>query len=73
MRAIRFHHYGSSEVLQREDIPIPKPKADEVLIKVAATSFNPVDAMLRAGRLRERVPLQLPHAPGLDVTGGGRE
>lgn len=69
MKAVRFHEYGSSDVLVYEDVPIPVPGAGQVLVKVAATSFNPADAKLRAGYLSEVLPLDLPHVPGLDVAG----
>ena len=38
-------------------------------MRVAATSFNPVDAAIRAGYLREAFALRQPHTPGLDVAG----
>lgn len=40
MRAIVYDHYGTTDRLRPEDIPIPTPKPDQVLIKVAATSIN---------------------------------
>jgi NADPH:quinone reductase-like Zn-dependent oxidoreductase len=45
------------------------PAAGQALVRVAATSFNPVDVPLRAGYLQQVVPLALPHTPGLDVAG----
>jgi NADPH:quinone reductase-like Zn-dependent oxidoreductase len=38
-------------------------------VRVAGTSFNPVDATFRAGFMRQAVPLDLPHIPGIDVAG----
>jgi NADPH:quinone reductase-like Zn-dependent oxidoreductase len=52
-----------------ENFPQPCVRADEVLIKVAATSFNPVDAKIRQGARRELVHLRFPHTPGVDVCG----
>jgi NADPH:quinone reductase-like Zn-dependent oxidoreductase len=69
MKVIRFHEYGDAGVLRHEDADRPVPAAGQVLIKVAATSFNPVDAAIRAGYLRDAFPLTLPHTPGLDVAG----
>jgi NADPH:quinone reductase-like Zn-dependent oxidoreductase len=40
-----------------------------VLVKVAATSFNPADVAFRAGYLSEMLPLRLPHTPGADLAG----
>jgi NADPH:quinone reductase-like Zn-dependent oxidoreductase len=69
MKAVRFHEYGGPDVLRYEDVEEPVPALDEVRIRVAATSFNPVDAGIRGGFLREVLPVALPHVPGIDVAG----
>lgn len=38
-------------------------------MQVAGTSFNPVDATIRAGHLRQVFPVTLPFTPGIDVAG----
>jgi NADPH:quinone reductase-like Zn-dependent oxidoreductase len=69
MKAVRFHEYGDASVLTPEDVPTPQPGTGQVLVKVAATSFNPADAALRAGFLREVFPLDLPYTTGVDLAG----
>jgi NADPH:quinone reductase-like Zn-dependent oxidoreductase len=69
MKAIRFHEYGDPGVLRYEDAERPEPAEGEVLVEVAATSFNPVDATIRAGYLQQVFPLTLPHIPGIDLAG----
>ncbi|GAA4097940.1 NADP-dependent oxidoreductase [Nonomuraea soli] len=69
MKAARFHEYGGADVIRVERVPVPEPGAGEVLVRIAATSFNPSDTALRAGRLREVLPLALPYVPGWDVAG----
>ena len=69
MKAIRFHEYGDAEVLRDEDVEVPVPGSGEVRIRVAATAFNPVDAGIRGGYLREPFPVLLPHVPGIDAAG----
>jgi NADPH:quinone reductase-like Zn-dependent oxidoreductase len=69
MKAVRYFTYGGPEVLRYDDVEQPRPAAGQVLIRVAATSFNPVDAALRAGYLQQVAPLALPHTPGIDVAG----
>jgi NADPH:quinone reductase-like Zn-dependent oxidoreductase len=69
MKAVRFHEYGDPEVLRVEDVVTPTPAEGQVLVRVAATSFNGVDANIRAGRMQGPMPLELPHTPGLDVAG----
>jgi NADPH:quinone reductase-like Zn-dependent oxidoreductase len=66
---VRFHEYGDPEVLRLEDVDVPTPGAGQVRVRVAATSFNGVDANIRAGRMQGPMPLDLPHIPGLDVAG----
>jgi NADPH:quinone reductase-like Zn-dependent oxidoreductase len=68
MKAMRFHEYGDPSVLRYEDAPQPVPGAGQVLIRVAATSFNPVDANIRAGFMQGPIPVTLPHTPGIDVS-----
>jgi len=69
MKAARYHEYGSSTVLHYEDAERPVAGPGQVLLRVAATSFNPVDAAIRAGYLQQAFALRLPHTPGLDVAG----
>jgi NADPH:quinone reductase-like Zn-dependent oxidoreductase len=69
MKAVRFHDYGGPDVLRYEDVEQPVPGAGEVLIRVAAAAFNPVDDGIRGGYLRDAFPVTLPHTPGIDVAG----
>ena len=69
MKAVRYHRYGGSEVLQYEEAPRPVPGPTQVLVKVAATSFNPVDAGIRGGYLAQVYQVSFPHVPGVDVAG----
>jgi NADPH:quinone reductase-like Zn-dependent oxidoreductase len=69
MKAVRFHEYGDPEVLRLEDVDVPHPGEGQVRVRVAATSFNGVDANIRAGRMQGPMPLHLPHTPGLDIAG----
>ena len=69
MKAVRYHDFGDPDVLRYEDVDQPVPGAGEVRLRVAATSFNPVDAGIRSGNLRGPFPVSLPHIPGIDVAG----
>lgn len=69
MKAVRYDSYGDASVLRYEDVQRPVPGAGQVLVRVAATSFNPVDASIRAGYLQQVFPVEFPHTPGLDVAG----
>jgi NADPH:quinone reductase-like Zn-dependent oxidoreductase len=69
MKAVRFHTYGAPDVLVYEDVPKPEPAAGEVLVKVHATSVNPIDWKIRAGHLRGFRDYPLPFILGWDVSG----
>jgi NADPH:quinone reductase-like Zn-dependent oxidoreductase len=69
MRAVRFHDYGPPSTLVVDLVPRPEPKAGEVLIRVHAAGVNAIDWKFRAGYLKQYMPLELPHTPGLDVAG----
>ena len=49
MKAIVLHEYGGPEQLHYEDTEIPKYGDAEVLVRVKATSVNPIDFKLRSG------------------------
>jgi NADPH2:quinone reductase len=69
MKAIRIHEFGQSEdVLRYEDLPVPEPKAGEVLIKVEAASLNRADLGLRKGTYRISADA-LPITPGREFAG----
>jgi NADPH:quinone reductase-like Zn-dependent oxidoreductase len=69
MKAVRYHSYGDSDVLVYEDADRPVAGAGQVVVQVAGTSFNPVDAAIRAGFLQEVFPVAFPHVPNFDVAG----
>lgn len=69
MKAVLLQAYGGVDQLSYQDVPEPKPQKGEVLVKVAATSINPVDWKLRRGDLKSVMPLQLPAILGRDVAG----
>jgi NADPH:quinone reductase-like Zn-dependent oxidoreductase len=69
MKAVRYHQYGGSDVLRYEEAPRPLTGPRQVLVKVAATSFNPVDAGIRGGYLSQVYDISFPHTPGVDVAG----
>ncbi len=69
MKAARIHKYGPAEEIRIEDAPVPEIQPDEVLIKVSATSFNPLDVLLRSGAYHAVMPLQFPFTLSSDVSG----
>lgn len=69
MRSARVHEFGDASVIRHDTVPRPRPAFGEVLVRVAATSFNPTEAALRAGMLQAFLPVDLPYTLGWDVAG----
>lgn len=67
MKAIRVHELGGAEKLTLDEVETPKPKADEVLIKVAAAGINYADTMMRSGNYLTKP--ELPFTPGYEAAG----
>ena len=69
MKAMILNQYGENAQFQVTDIAVPELKAGHVLIKVAATSVNTVDTMIRG--MGEELPLSpaLPAVLGMDFAG----
>jgi NADPH:quinone reductase-like Zn-dependent oxidoreductase len=67
MKALRFHEFGTPEVLRYEDADQPVAGEGQVLVRVAGSAFNPADNGIRGGNLP--FPVTLPHVPGYDVSG----
>jgi NADPH:quinone reductase-like Zn-dependent oxidoreductase len=65
MKAARIHEFGGPEVLRYEDIADPKPRPDQVLVRIRACALNHVDVWIRKG-----LPgVKLPHILGADIAG----
>ncbi|MBI1853928.1 MAG: zinc-binding dehydrogenase [Planctomycetes bacterium] len=71
MKAIVVHEHGGLDRLRVENVPDPKPAADEVLVEVRACALNHLDLWVRRGVPGHAFPL--PMIPGCDVAGIVRE
>ncbi len=69
MKAIVVHQYGGPEVLKFEDYPDPVAGPGEVLVRVAASSVNPIDYKRRAGLTKDFYPMTFPGLIGVDMAG----
>lgn len=67
MKAIRVNELGGAEKLTLEEIDKPVPRADEVLIKVAAAGINYADTMMRSGNYLTKP--DLPFTLGYEAAG----
>jgi len=69
MKAVVVHQYGGPEVLKLEEYPDPAAGPGEVLVRVAATSVNPIDFKRRAGLTKDFYPINFPGLMGVDIAG----
>ncbi len=66
MQALQFDRTGSLDALQLRHVEVPRPAADEVLIKIEAAGINPSDVKNILGRFPYT---SLPRIPGRDFAG----
>jgi NADPH:quinone reductase-like Zn-dependent oxidoreductase len=52
MRALRYHRYGSPDVLQIDELPEPPASANHARVRVEAVALNPIDWKILAGHVR---------------------
>src|SRR3954468_12715027 len=67
MRAVEISEPGGPEVLRLAELPKPAPKANEILVKVAAAGVNRPDVLQRMGHYP--VPPDASPLPGLEIAG----
>ncbi|WP_019614068.1 NADP-dependent oxidoreductase [Psychromonas ossibalaenae] len=70
MKAIQVNRYGNiNDVVTTSDIAKPQITAGSVLVQVEAASINPLDNILRAGYMKEMMPMSFPYVMGSDGAG----
>ncbi|HTW30167.1 MAG TPA: NADP-dependent oxidoreductase [Candidatus Sulfotelmatobacter sp.] len=69
MKAVVLTGFGGVDKLEFKDVDNPKAGAGEVLVRMRATSVNPVDWKIRSGASRGRIDVELPAILGRDLAG----
>ncbi len=69
MKAVAFDRYGSAEELQYRELEKPIAKSHELLVRVRASSVNPVDWKIRQGHLQLLTGFNFPRIVGSDISG----
>jgi NADPH:quinone reductase-like Zn-dependent oxidoreductase len=54
MKAIQIKQTGGPEVMELVDLPVPQPKPNEAVVKIAAAGVNFIDVYNREGRYKAR-------------------
>jgi len=65
MKAIQVKKPGGPEALELVDVPVPQPKSNEAVVKIAASGVNFIDVYHREGRY----PVPLPFVIGQEGAG----
>jgi NADPH:quinone reductase-like Zn-dependent oxidoreductase len=73
MKAVVLHEYGGPSNLKYEDVDDPVAGEGQVLVRVTASSVNPIDYKIRSGAMKAYMPLELPAILGRDISGIVRE
>lgn len=69
MKAVVLHEYGGPDKLKYEDFADPVADDDQVLVRVASTSVNPIDYKIRSGAMKQFFPVEFPLILGRDIAG----
>jgi NADPH:quinone reductase-like Zn-dependent oxidoreductase len=69
MKAVVAHEYGGPEVLKLEEVPVPEPKENEILVRVIASGVNPADPLILNGKYAKEFGTHLPLILGYDMAG----
>jgi len=59
MKAIQVRQPGGPEAMELVDLPVPEPKANEAVVKLAASGVNFIDVYNREGRYKVALPFVL--------------
>jgi NADPH:quinone reductase len=65
MKAIQVKQVGGPEAMELVELPVPQPKANEAVVKLAASGVNFIDVYFREGRYKA----PLPFVPGQEGAG----
>ena len=69
MKAVVAHEYGGPEVLKYQDVPVPEPKDNEILVRLIASGVNPADPLILNGKYAKEFGTHLPLILGYEMAG----
>ncbi|HPN36414.1 MAG TPA: quinone oxidoreductase [bacterium] len=65
MQAVQISHFGGADVLTLADLPVPRPAADQALVRIQFAGVNYIDIYQRTGLYKN----PLPFVPGMEAAG----
>src|ERR1700755_830899 len=68
-RAVRMDKYGGIDVLHVDEVAVPAPQENQILVKVKAAGINPGEAAIRQGFMDKQWPAHFPSGQGSDFAG----
>jgi len=68
VHAIRVSRFGTEDVLEYTELPVPDPAEGQVRVRLHAAGVNPADTYIRTGQYAFFTP-RLPYTPGIDGAG----
>lgn len=69
MERLQYDRFGGPEVVHLASFTLPEPQANEVVVRVAAASINPLDWKIRSGEMKMFSGSNFPRAMGADFSG----
>lgn len=69
MKRLEYDSYGGPELVRLRSFTLPEPQLNEVLVRVAAASINPMDWKIRSGVMKMFTGSKFPRAMGTDFAG----
>ena len=73
MKAIQVRQVGGPEAMEMVELPVPQAKANEAVVKLAASGVNFIDVYFREGRYKSPLPLVLGQEGAGVVTAAGTD
>src|SRR5205807_10351143 len=73
MKAIQIKQFGGPEMMELVELPVPQPKPNEAVVKIAAAGVNFIDVYNREGRYKVALPAVLGQEAAGTVTAVGKE
>src|SRR5689334_13214807 len=69
MRAVVLTAYGDVDKLEMREMPDPRPRKNEIVVRVAGAGINPIDWKMRSGAAKALFPVEFPAILGRDASG----